>query len=187
MAVPIFSSSSPSHSNGWFHTLPTPNISIPQKRNLISCCAASELNPSRSEVRRPEARRWAEQNVDPSLFPRELMVNASDLVGDKEVCSVQLMGGDTIVMDSDGLFDNVFNQEIISTVIGCRDVAKAAKVLANLAHNHSKDSNFDSPYSSEARTRGFDDPWWKKVVGMKLTEIKEDKHYLPLLAKDPQI
>ncbi|XP_057511997.1 probable protein phosphatase 2C 26 isoform X3 [Actinidia eriantha] len=177
MAVPIFSSSSPSHSNGWFHTLPTPNISIPQKRNLISCCAASELNPSR----------WAEQNVDPSLFPRELMVNASDLVGDKEVCSVQLMGGDTIVMDSDGLFDNVFNQEIISTVIGCRDVAKAAKVLANLAHNHSKDSNFDSPYSSEARTRGFDDPWWKKVVGMKLTEIKEDKHYLPLLAKDPQI
>lgn len=29
--------------------------------------------------------RWAEQNVDPSLFPKELMANASDLVGDEEV------------------------------------------------------------------------------------------------------
>ncbi|XP_059593507.1 probable protein phosphatase 2C 26 isoform X3 [Vitis vinifera] len=28
---------------------------------------------------------WAEQNVDPSLFPKELMANASDLVGDEEV------------------------------------------------------------------------------------------------------
>lgn len=28
---------------------------------------------------------WAEQNVDPSLFSRELMSNASYLVGDEEV------------------------------------------------------------------------------------------------------
>ncbi|XP_057483289.1 probable protein phosphatase 2C 26 isoform X1 [Actinidia eriantha] len=296
MAVPIFRSSSPSRSNRWFHTFPTPNISIPQKRNLISCCTPSELNPTRSQIRRPEVSfcvgthliphpnkvekggedaffvssynggvvavadgvsGWSEQNVDPSLFPRELMANASDLVGDEEVnndpqillrkahagtsskgsatvivamlersgtlkianvgdcglrlirkgqiifstspqehyfdcpyqlssevvgqtyldatvCSVQLMGGDTIVMGSDGLFDNVFNQEIISTVAGCSDVAEAAKALANLAHNHSKDSSFDSPYSSEARTRGFDVPWWKKVVGKKLTGGKLD-------------
>ena len=28
---------------------------------------------------------WAEQNVDPSLFPKEFMANASNLVGDEEV------------------------------------------------------------------------------------------------------
>lgn len=28
---------------------------------------------------------WAEQNVDPSLFPQELMANASNLLGDEEV------------------------------------------------------------------------------------------------------
>lgn len=33
----------------------------------------------------PYFSRWAEQNVDPSLFPQELMANASDLVGDEEV------------------------------------------------------------------------------------------------------
>ena len=28
---------------------------------------------------------WAEQNVDPSLFPKELMINVSYLIGDEEV------------------------------------------------------------------------------------------------------
>ncbi|KAM1995549.1 hypothetical protein ACFX15_028583 [Malus domestica] len=74
-------------------------------------------------------------------------------------------------MGSDGLFDNVFNREIVSTVAGYRDVAEAvlANASANLANNHSLDSNFDSPYSMEARSRGFEPPLWKKILGMKLT------------------
>ncbi|KAK9940888.1 hypothetical protein M0R45_017523 [Rubus argutus] len=200
---------------------------------------------------------WAEQNVDPSLFPKELMSNASSFVEDEEVnnnpqiligkahaatssigsatvmvamlerngilkianvgdcglrviregkvyfstspqehyfdcpfqlssqafgqtyrdamvCSVDLMEGDTIVMGSDGLYDNVFDHEIVSTVTGYRDVADAAKALANLASSHSLDSNFDSPYSVEARARGFEAPIWKKILGMKLTGGKPD-------------
>lgn len=200
---------------------------------------------------------WAEQNVDPSLFPKELMANASDLVGDEEVnydpqillkkahtatsskgsatvivamlekngvlkiasvgdcglrvirkgklifstlpqehyfdcpyqlssevitqtyldatvTSVKLLEGDTIVMGSDGLFDNVFDHEIVSTITQYSDAAEAAKALADLASNHSMDSNFESPYSLEARTRGFDVPLWKKVLGVKLTGGKPD-------------
>nr|POE66337.1 putative protein phosphatase 2c 26 [Quercus suber] len=200
---------------------------------------------------------WAEQNVDPSLFPKELMANASNLVGDEEVnndpqillrkahaatsstgsatvivamlerngilkiasvgdcglrviregqiifstspqehyfdcpyqlssevvgqtyldamvSSVELMEGDTIVMGSDGLFDNIFDHEIISTIDRCRDAVEAAKALANLASNHSMDSNFDSPYSLEARSKGFDVPLWRKILGMKLTGGKLD-------------
>ncbi|KAL4610819.1 hypothetical protein ACB092_08G079400 [Castanea dentata] len=209
---------------------------------------------------------WAEQNVDPSLFPKELMANASNLVGDEEtrsmfpieqvnndpqfllrkahaatssigsatvivamlerngilkiasvgdcglrviregqiifstspqehyfdcpyqlssevvgqtyldamVSNVELMEGDTIVMGSDGLFDNVFDHEIVSTIARCRDVVEAAKALANLASNHSMDSNFDSPYSLEARSKGFDVPLWRKILGMKLTGGKLD-------------
>ncbi|XP_058198779.1 probable protein phosphatase 2C 1 isoform X2 [Rhododendron vialii] len=202
-------------------------------------------------------KRWAEQNVDPSLFSRELMAHASDFVGDEEVnydpqilmrkahavtssrgsatvivamlerngtlkianvgdcglrvirkgqiifstfpqehyfdcpyqlssevvgqtyidatmSSVQLTEGDIIVMGSDGLFDNIFNSEIISTVSKYSEVAEAAKALASLAHNHSTDSSFDSPYSLEARTRGYDVPWWKKIAGIKLTGGKLD-------------
>ncbi|WJX31259.1 protein-serine/threonine phosphatase [Trifolium repens] len=200
---------------------------------------------------------WAEEDVDPSLFPRELMTNAYNFVKDEEVnndpqilmkkahaatfstgsatviiamlekngnlkianvgdcglrvirngqvifsttpqehyfdcpfqlCSarvgqtyldamvsnVELMEGDTIVVGSDGLFDNVFDHEIVLTVASYKDVSEAAKALANLASSHATDSNFDSPYSSEARSKGFEAPWWKKIVGMKLTGGKLD-------------
>ncbi|KAG4923599.1 hypothetical protein JHK87_049139 [Glycine soja] len=200
---------------------------------------------------------WAEEDVDPSLFPRELLANASNFVGDEEVnydpqilirkahaatfstgsatvivamlekngtlkianvgdcglrlirnghvvfstspqehyfdcpfqlsservgqtyldaavCNVELIQGDTIVMGSDGLFDNVFDHEIVPTIVRYKDVAEAAKALANLASSHAMDSNFDSPYSLEARSRGFEPPLWKKILGMKLTGGKLD-------------
>ncbi|XP_027335437.1 probable protein phosphatase 2C 26 isoform X1 [Abrus precatorius] len=200
---------------------------------------------------------WAEEDVDPSLFPRELMDNASNYVEDEEVnydpqilirkahaatsstgsatvivamlekngtlkianvgdcglrvirnghvifstspqehyfdcpfqlsservgqtyldatvCNVELIEGDTIVMGSDGLFDNVFDHEIIPTIVRYKDVAEAAKALANLASSHAIDSKFDSPYSLEARSRGFDAPLWKKILGMTLTGGKLD-------------
>ncbi|XP_065847781.1 probable protein phosphatase 2C 26 isoform X1 [Euphorbia lathyris] len=201
---------------------------------------------------------WAEENVDPSLFPRELMANAlsflrdeeqvnyepqillkkahaatsstgsatvivamlekhgilkianvgdcglriirggqiifasspqehyfdcpyqlsSEMVGqtyiDAMVSKVELMEGDTIVMGSDGLFDNVFNEEIVSTMAKHTSVAEAAKALANLANIHSTDSEFESPYALEARSKGFDVPLWKKILGRKLTGGKLD-------------
>ncbi|KAK6142137.1 hypothetical protein DH2020_007005 [Rehmannia glutinosa] len=72
---------------------------------------------------------------------------------DATVTTVELMEEDTVVMGSDGLFDNVFDREIISIVSSCDNVSDAAKALANLAYNHSKDSSFESPYSQEARTQ----------------------------------
>lgn len=99
----------------------------------------------------------------------------------KQVCNVELIEGDTIVMGSDGLFDNVFDHEILQTISRYKDVAEAgsllhrlvseiqiysvigftnsafilllAKELANLASSHATDSNFDSPYSLEARSK----------------------------------
>lgn len=93
---------------------------------------------------------------------------------DAIVSTVDLQVGDTIIMGSDGLFDNIFDQEIVSVVTTHDDVSNAAKALADLARNHSVDTKFDSPYSVEARERGFDVPWWKKVFGMKLTGGKLD-------------
>lgn len=53
-------------------------------------------------------------------------------------------------------------------------VTLSTLALANLASNHSMDSSFDSPYSLEARSKGFDVPFWKKILGMKLTGGKLD-------------
>ncbi|KMZ71891.1 putative protein phosphatase 2C 1 [Zostera marina] len=93
---------------------------------------------------------------------------------DATVCSVQLMEGDAIILGSDGLFDNAFDREIVSTISDIKDAAEAAKLVANLAHNHSKDVNFDSPYTQEARTMGYDVPDWKKMIGKKLKGGKLD-------------
>eukprot|EP00262_Sarcandra_glabra_P011667 TRINITY_DN2850_c0_g1_i2.p1 TRINITY_DN2850_c0_g1~~TRINITY_DN2850_c0_g1_i2.p1 ORF type:complete len:198 (+),score=36.42 TRINITY_DN2850_c0_g1_i2:347-940(+) len=103
---------------------------------------------------------------------------SSEMIGqtfrDAMVCKLELIEGDTIVMGSDGLFDNVFAHEIVSTISRYKDVAEAAKALADLASNHSRDVNFDSPYSLEARSRGYDVSLWKKILGMKLTGGKLD-------------
>ncbi|MCD9644810.1 hypothetical protein HAX54_033259 [Datura stramonium] len=93
---------------------------------------------------------------------------------DAIVSTVDLQVGDTIIIGTDGLFDNVFDKEIVSVVTEHDDVSNAAKALADLARNHSVDTKFDSPFSLEARARGFDVPWWKKVFGMKLTGGKLD-------------
>ncbi|KAI3742557.1 hypothetical protein L1987_60242 [Smallanthus sonchifolius] len=180
---------------------------------------------------------WAEKDVDPAQFSRELMRKASSLVDDDEVnydprilvrkahaatsstgsatvivsmldnngilkvanvgdcglrvirkgktrffsthldatvTSIDSMKGDIIVMGSDGLFHNVFDHEIVSTIAEHKDVVQKAKALANLAYKHSVDFYFDSPYSIEARNRGLDVPWWKKALGQKLTGGKMD-------------
>ncbi|XP_066308372.1 probable protein phosphatase 2C 1 isoform X1 [Miscanthus floridulus] len=103
---------------------------------------------------------------------------SSEAVGqtyqDALVCSVNLMEGDIIVSGSDGLFDNIFDQEIVSIISESPGVHEAAKALAELARKHSVDVTFDSPYSMEARSRGFDVPWWKKILGAKLIGGKMD-------------
>ncbi|XP_010921018.1 probable protein phosphatase 2C 26 isoform X1 [Elaeis guineensis] len=103
---------------------------------------------------------------------------SSEIIGqtylDAMVCTIELMEGDTIVMGSDGLFDNVFDHEIVSTTSRFKDAVEAAKALADLARDNSMDVSFDSPYSIEARSRGFDVPLWKKILGRKLTGGKPD-------------
>ncbi|KAF9665848.1 hypothetical protein SADUNF_Sadunf16G0166600 [Salix dunnii] len=105
----------------------------------------------------------------------------------EKVSRVEVMEGDTIVMGSDGLFDNVFDHEIVSIVAGHSDVTEAAKALANLASIHSMNSEFESPYSLEARSKGFDVPFWKKILGMKLTGKTYKDGFIFLNARSDQV
>lgn len=47
----------------------------------------------------------------------------------KQVCNVEMIEGDTIVMGFDGIFDNVFYHEIVPTIVGYKDVAEAGIVF----------------------------------------------------------
>jgi protein phosphatase PTC7 len=98
---------------------------------------------------------------------------------DAVVLKAELKEGDAIVTGSDGLFDNVFDRDIESTlsIFGGTDAEAAercANALAALASKNSRDTTFESPYSKEAIQQGFDLPWYKKVLGKKLTGGKMD-------------
>ncbi|XP_039052580.1 probable protein phosphatase 2C 26 [Hibiscus syriacus] len=83
-----------------------------------------------------------------------------ELIGQKHpdaaVSSVELVEGDTIVMGSDGLFDNVFDREIISTLAIHSDVVGAGMC------------SFLVTAVCLSRM-GFDVPFGNKILGMKLT------------------
>ncbi|RWW27459.1 hypothetical protein GW17_00008109, partial [Ensete ventricosum] len=119
--------------------------------------------------------RWAEQSIDPALFSQELMANASGLVVDEEVYFMAWKIGDEQVVFATSPQEHYFDcpYQLSSEKIGqtYQDamvillssilldsfskfiLSIVAKILANLASNHSKDPNFDSPYSMEARSR----------------------------------
>lgn len=48
-------------------------------------------------------------------------------------------------------------------------VVQAAQRMAEAASAHANDDTYESPYTQEALKRGFDIPWWQKVLGTRFT------------------
>lgn len=70
---------------------------------------------------------------------------------------IMLKPGDIVVVGTDGLFDNVFAEEMYET-LGAEEAAatveELAAILAELAFNNSMDKFKDSPFAAEAREAG---------------------------------
>ncbi len=59
-------------------------------------------------------------------FPRQLGTGSQDTPADADRLSIPVLEGDIIVLGTDGLFDNMFDDEILQLVVeGCRDVGAA--------------------------------------------------------------
>lgn len=74
-------------------------------------------------------------------------------------CVLQLIAGDIIVMGSDGLFDNVSDETIVSEVVKLTKAGKRASIVAQrlcaVAFNNSVDKDAITPYCVAA-TEAFD-------------------------------
>ena len=92
-------------------------------------------------------------------------VEATDTAEQSDVYKIPLLPGDMLVAGSDGLWDNAYDSEIITSVTATEDVQRAADVLAALARVHASDPDFASPYTREALSQGLDLPWWEKLMG----------------------
>ncbi|BBN11828.1 protein phosphatase PTC7 [Marchantia polymorpha subsp. ruderalis] len=111
--------------------------------------------------------------------PYQFSSENAQTADDAAIYDLDLLEGDTIVMGSDGLFDNVYDSDIESTVKvfsgSDEDSAnRLAMALATLASKHARDRNYNSPYAVEAVSQGHDVPWYSKIFGKKMTGGKLD-------------
>uniref|UniRef100_A0A0D9VVN5 Protein phosphatase n=1 Tax=Leersia perrieri TaxID=77586 RepID=A0A0D9VVN5_9ORYZ len=95
--------------------------------------------------------------------------NCSDLPSAAQVFKVPVASGDIIVAGTDGLFDNLYNNDITAVVVhairaGLEPQATAQKIAA-LARQRAQDKNRQTPFSSAAQDAGY------RYYGGKLDDI----------------
>mmetsp|Transcript_8941 Transcript_8941/g.19107 ORF Transcript_8941/g.19107 Transcript_8941/m.19107 type:complete len:439 (-) Transcript_8941:941-2257(-) len=115
-------------------------------------------------------------------FPE--FVEATDTADMADLYNIQLAVGDVVVAGSDGLWDNVYDSEILELMPHSEEqVQQSADKLAALARVHASDNEFASPYTREALSQGLDLPWWEKLFG---ASIKNGRFHLKQLTGGKQ-
>ncbi|XP_059640927.1 probable protein phosphatase 2C 80 isoform X2 [Cornus florida] len=95
--------------------------------------------------------------------------NGGDLPSSGEVFTIPVAPGDVVVAGTDGLFDNLYNNEITAAVVhAVRDglgPQVTAQKIAALARQRAQDRNRQTPFSTAAQNAGF------RYYGGKLDDI----------------
>lgn len=99
--------------------------------------------------------------------------SATDTADDAGVYEIGVQAGDLIVAGTDGLWDNVPQEEIISLLPRSgQPIDQVADNLAQLASRHAHDKKYPSPYSQEAIKQGIDIPWILKIANASFSDGK---------------
>ncbi|KAL5704808.1 protein-serine/threonine phosphatase [Ranunculus cassubicifolius] len=95
--------------------------------------------------------------------------NDGDLPSSGEVFNVPVVAGDVIIAGTDGLFDNLYNNEVTAVVVHAVRAGLAPQVtaqkIAALARQRALDSDRQTPFSTAAQDAGF------RYYGGKLDDI----------------
>ncbi|XP_058777884.1 probable protein phosphatase 2C 80 [Vicia villosa] len=116
-------------------------------------------------------------------FPYQLdRGNTSDLPSSGEVFTIPVASGDIIVAGTDGLFDNLYNNDIVGVVVsstraGLEPQATAQKIAA-LAQERALDKKRHSPFSTAALEAGH------RYYGGKLDDITVVVSYISSSASE---
>ncbi|XP_059634215.1 probable protein phosphatase 2C 55 [Cornus florida] len=95
--------------------------------------------------------------------------NGGDLPSSGQVFTIPVAPGDVIIAGTDGLFDNLYNNEVTAVVVhairaGLGPQVTAQKIAA-LARQRAQDKNRQTPFSTAAQDAGF------RYYGGKLDDI----------------
>ncbi|KAM3289527.1 putative protein phosphatase 2C 55 isoform X1 [Capsicum chacoense] len=95
--------------------------------------------------------------------------NAGDLPSSGEVFKIPVAQGDVIIAGTDGLFDNLYNNDINAIVVHATRAGLGPQVtaqkIAALARQRAQDKNRQTPFSAAAQEAGF------RYYGGKLDDI----------------
>lgn len=81
-------------------------------------------------------------------FPKQLGTNSDDFPEHADVAVVEVLRGDLIILCTDGIWDNMFDEDVVS-ILGNQKMSveeRNAEVVKSAFHN-SLDPNFVSPFS----------------------------------------
>lgn len=102
--------------------------------------------------------------------------SSSDLPSSAQVFTVPVASGDVIVAGTDGLFDNLYNNEVTSVVVHAiragLDPQVTAQKIAAFARQRALDKDRQTPFSAAAQDAGF------RYYGGKLDDITVVVSYL---------
>ncbi|CAN8264080.1 unnamed protein product [Cochlearia groenlandica] len=95
--------------------------------------------------------------------------NNGDMPNSGQVFMIDVQSGDVIVAGTDGVYDNLYNEDIISVVVSSvragLDPKATAKKIAELARERAVDRKRQSPFAAAAQEAGF------RYFGGKLDDI----------------
>lgn len=102
-------------------------------------------------------------------IPFQLESGGSDSPTAAEVFSLQVAAGDVVVAGTDGLFDNLFDNELMGVVVHSTragfDPQITAQNIVALARERAEDRNRQTPFSTAAQEAGF------RFYGGKIDDI----------------
>lgn len=114
-------------------------------------------------IRAGEAIFRSEEQQHSFNFPFQLGTNSRDTPKDTQTFTHKIQEGDLVILGSDGLFDNVFDEDIVDIIasktlpnIMQSDPQQMSDALLKRAREVAEDSRFaSSPFQSRAIQEGF--------------------------------
>lgn len=100
-------------------------------------------------------------------FPYQIGTGSADKPQHSQRLTVEVQPGDLIITGTDGLWDNLFDEDILEVVANSStDPATVAQHIARQAHIVANDKDIISPFSKSARQNGY-----PLATGGKLDDI----------------
>lgn len=100
-------------------------------------------------------------------FPYQIGTGSADKPHHAQRIQVEVQPDDLVILGTDGLWDNLFDEDIIDIVANApSDPATIAQLIARQAHIVANDKDIISPFSRSARSNGY-----PLATGGKLDDI----------------